>query len=448
MSYQSSFTFSAEILPGHRDALENDLIAIGQSIEGNNSLFHRMNGSREHIHFARWMILEEKHDLDGAPLPERLVYNCFLDQPKSAHVDDLVKFGASDLDRIYRHCEGYPGLPTEANRLSYFQSHEFSNSRELITQTFYVNKIGRTVAQVRREGRLREALEGFLDSRTWDGMTATQVRESIITFIGTRQDLKWALRAEQSILSELLGQFKADIGQAIAKGLDRTVDGLKFLAKMPAIPAEPNAEKALRLEETETVPLSPEQLEQLDERDFHGAVHSPFSATGLAKRDLGSQFALPLTLTVANFGTHHLFGNSDLAGIKTIHFACWIFIDDTKRVLFFSNYDGSLENYNSDFIDITPWGLNLIFGNGVGYPPMNTILSGGAEHELKFRHFLRNRQLVAPIWVWYSAYPELTALNMKNNEEIRKGLVLRRGPLNFFSGSMSESDAQDWLRKL
>ena len=54
--------------------------------------------------------------------------------------------------------------------------------------------------------------------------------------------------------------------------------------------------------------------------------------------------------------------------MQTIHFARWVLLDDNRRLFFASNYDGSLESYMDDFINKVAWGINLVFGNGVGFP--------------------------------------------------------------------------------
>jgi len=136
-----------------------------------------------------------------------------------------------------------------------------------------------------------------------------------------------------------------------------------------------------------------------------------------------------------NFGARHRFNNGNLAGVKTIHAARWIFIDDKHRVVFCSNYDGSLENYMDDFIDKVAWGLNAVFSNGVGYPRTRWLIKGGAKDELAFKSYIRAHQVASP--VWYSAYPDLTAVNIANNARIRAGL----------SGEMDEASALEWLRR-
>jgi hypothetical protein len=122
--------------------------------------------------------------------------------------------------------------------------------------------------------------------------------------------------------------------------------------------------------------------------------------------------------------------------VKTIHFARWTFIDGGRRVVFASNYDGSQESYMDDFIDKVAWGLNAVFSNGAGYPPTRWLLFGGARNERAFKHLLRVRQVVSP--VWYTAYPNLTALNIANNSALRSGLL----------GELSEPEAAGWLGRL
>ncbi len=109
-----------------------------------------------------------------------------------------------------------------------------------------------------------------------------------------------------------------------------------------------------------------------------------------------------------------------LARIRTIHFARWVFLDDRQRIVFFSNYDGSLESYMDDFINKVGFGLNVVFSNGIGYPRTNWLVLDGCSDERKFKEFLRRHQM--PTQVWYKAYPGLTAVDLERNIRIRQGL--------------------------
>jgi hypothetical protein len=169
-----------------------------------------------------------------------------------------------------------------------------------------------------------------------------------------------------------------------------------------------------------------------DLEDF--IAHNGFTAGGYVKPGLLRQIVLRSVLPLIGWGTRHLFTRDSLAGVKTIHFARWIPLDGGRRVVFASNYDGSLENYNNDFIDLVSWGLNLVFSNGFGYPKTDWLVFGGATREQEFKDYLRRHQIPTP--AWYSAYPQLTAVQIERNAALRAGL----------SGRMNEREAQRWLR--
>jgi len=174
------------------------------------------------------------------------------------------------------------------------------------------------------------------------------------------------------------------------------------------------------------------------------AAHNPFAAVGYLKHGALRQLTARSLLAAAQVVLRHVFNKGDLAGIPllgldgvdTIHFAQWTMIDNDQRLLFTSNYDGSLESYMVDFIDKVAWGLNLIFSNGEGYPRTRWIVHEGARNEQRFKDYLGNHQIENQ--VWFSAYPHLTAVNIANNAAIRDGL----------RGRMTESQAQDWLNRL
>ena len=118
-------------------------------------------------------------------------------------------------------------------------------------------------------------------------------------------------------------------------------------------------------------------------------VQNPFTAVGHVKPGLFRLLTLTAILFALDYATRHIFNRGNLAGVKTIHFARWVFLDGKRRMFFASNYDGSLESYMDDFIDKVAWGLNLVFSNGVGYPRTRWLVLGGAKDELAFKDYLR-----------------------------------------------------------
>jgi hypothetical protein len=145
-----------------------------------------------------------------------------------------------------------------------------------------------------------------------------------------------------------------------------------------------------------------------------------------------------LLLFALDYFSRHVFNKGYLTRVQTIHFARWVYLDDKRRLLFASNYDGSLESYMDDFINKVAWGLNLVFSNGIGYPKTRWLIKGGAEHEQKFKNFLRRHQLYTD--VWYKAYPDLTAVDLARNTRIRRGLEQ--------DGFRDNRDIRTWLAEI
>jgi len=165
------------------------------------------------------------------------------------------------------------------------------------------------------------------------------------------------------------------------------------------------------------------------------AAQNPFTAVGLLKPGPVRQATMRVALAGLDWGCRHLFARDNLAGVRTIHFARWLPLDDGRRVVFASSYDGSQESYMDDFIDRLSWGVNLVFSNGLGYPRTRWLVSGGARDETSYKRYLRRHQV--PTVVFYSAYQDLSARNVDDNSLIRDGL---RGT--------GDGDAARWLRQL
>ncbi len=162
-----------------------------------------------------------------------------------------------------------------------------------------------------------------------------------------------------------------------------------------------------------------EVVQELAALEDH-VVQNPFTALGFVKPGLFRRLTLTGVLYAINYVTRHVFNRGNLAGVKTIHFARWVFLDDKRRVIFASNYDGSLESYMDDFIDKIAWGLNIVFSNGYGYPNARFLILDGCHDELAFKDYLRLHQV--PTRVWFSAYEQLSCANIGNNARIRAGL--------------------------
>jgi hypothetical protein len=122
-----------------------------------------------------------------------------------------------------------------------------------------------------------------------------------------------------------------------------------------------------------------------------------------------------------------------LSSIGSIHFARWILLPGTSKLLFFSNYTGSWESYLEIFIARLAYGLTAIWSNTQGFPRTKNLLQDGARDGDRFKRWARRQQ--HPTRFWYAAYPDLTAERIRINAAIRHG----------FATASTDADAARWL---
>ena len=422
MPYQLAFAVRAPILPGRAADLQRALDALGVEEERRKALpFERLD-----VHFARLFVLEDAKDLDGADIAASLVFLSDIDAPLRWYLNRLCEEAGEGLDRAFAYCQGYPSQPTPRARAAYLKAHSVKSA------TLYVNTVGRSVRQVRQEAELRERIASFLDEQASElaGKTATEVRAAVGEHVGSNPGLRWALRP--AALPPLVWR--------VSQGVEATAAVVAGVGLLPfAIAALPFYLVLLRIHERSDKwvgeKASPARVAELEARE-DWITQNQFTVVGLRKAGSFRLFTLRVVLFVLNLLTRHVFNRGSLAGIGTIHFARWILIDGNRRVLFASNYDGSLESYMDDFIDKVAYGLNAVFSNGVGYPPTRYLFLDGAHDEQAFKVVLRGYQIVTP--VWYSAYPDLTAANLANNAAIRAGLTR----------ALSSEEAAAWAARL
>lgn len=374
-------------------------------------------------HFGRLLLIE---NLSSGPV---LLLMIDADAPLEPVVDNLVDRGARGLDLLFGLCVDYPppGRRTHATRLQYL------HSRTVGVDMFYVHTVGRTLQQVRQEARLRQAIEGFvnrLQQGEGPSLSALELRSAAQAFVAADPELAWARSPAPPV----------DLPFQIQETLHKIGVPLLLLACVPVlIPAALVWLVALRVHEiTDPAPdyaLDPVRLRELSQlEDF--VVQNAISTLAEIKPSWFWYLTATIFYGVANYASRHVYNNGDLAGLKTVHFARFMRLDNKQRVLFTSYYDGSLEAYNNDFIDLVGWVLNAMFGTQENYPKTRFLFADGATDERGFKTFLRGHQI--PTQVWYSAYPELSAINVDNNAQLRAGLY----------GTMRLSDAEAWLRRV
>jgi len=422
MSHQEALTLVAPIDPTRLDSLKELFLKM-----------QREPSQKQHIpfsalpdcHFGRLLCWEATLDLKGDPLDAQLLLLTDCDGSSDAHLQRLVEAAGGGVDAVFSHCKGYPRTPaSSSDRLRYLERHRVRESAH------YVHRPGRTVKRIRGEARLYLAIEALVEADTLRELPASELRERIQKFVAADPELSWALDAPEPL----------ELGYRARQAIDRVARPLALLALAPILtPAAALALGLIRLQEERERPAhvrpSAELLRSLTELEDH-AAHNAYTTGGFIKPGVLRRVVLRSILKVVDYGVRHLFAEDSLAGVKSIHFARWIPMDGGRRMIFASNYDGTVESYNDDFINLVGWGLNLIFSNGLDYPSTRWLVCGGASREQEFKDCLRCHQIPTP--VWYSAYPQLTALHIERNSRLRDGL----------RGDMTEEEAQAWLHLL
>ena len=422
MPHQVGITIRAQVATGRVADLRDWLAEVARKglAEGPFGLSH-LRG----LHFAKLYLLDETADADGQQIPATLVFMSEVDAPLRRHLAELIDLAGEGIDEAFAYCTGYPGPEGRRRaKIAWLRRHMIPAS------AFYVNTVGRGLEQIRQEAALRDALEDYLDQGDWSGRTATEIRRELRAYVAGCPSLAWARKPPPP------PSLRFRIGEAV----HMVAVPLVLIPFLPVLLLVlPVWAVLLRLDERHDQPFTERPtLRHLEEvanyEDF--VTQNPFAVVGFLKAGRLRQLTTRAVMFLTDYGVRHIFTHDSLAGIKTIHFARWVPIDGWRRMTFATNYDGAVEAYNDDFINIVWWGLNAAFGNGVGYPPTRWLLWGGARYEQQFKNTLRCHQVAVPLW--YSAYPSLSADNIENNAQIRAGL----------RGEMAPAQAHQWLSRL
>jgi len=116
--------------------------------------------------------------------------------------------------------------------------------------------------------------------------------------------------------------------------------------------------------------------------------------------------------------------------IPTIHFGRWIMIDNDRRLLFLSNYDGSWETYIGDFVERANVPVDAFWSGSIGWR------KAGCRDIDFFKEGIRCHQTNASYY--YSANPQATVTNINNAIKIKAG----------YDNNIDTKTAKEWLRLL
>ncbi|HET9832093.1 MAG TPA: hypothetical protein VFP91_10300 [Vicinamibacterales bacterium] len=377
----------APIRAGEEARLQQVLRAIGDDIKGRtlsaaSSRPHIDFTRSRHIHFARFAILD---DPDRGPTRKRLFYASAYDGGLDAHLAELVGI-TSDMDAIWGHCDAYPG---EARFGEFIRAHAHeADALYIAFRDATVERIQQSIAK-RREAELSRDPEAVQPRRV-------SAIERLIRAFPIVVDVSRAI-----VRCGFVNVFRGT--QRIIASLDRYAvfrwsNWITHNHLSPMVSA-----------------YSSVDLDNCGRRSGANGMPPTFREDVVTQNQLtvitvvrdGHVDRVRAVLSAIDSYAKRLSPDGSLIGISTIHFVRWLVIDEGRRLMLVSDYDGSWESYIDEFAEMILSGLEAIWETAEGFPP------GGARDLPAFKQFLRGGQV--PSEVFFSAYPEETVLNIIND---------------------------------
>lgn len=140
----SEFSLFFRVIPGHADELREALTALQHTPGYRPGDYEVAIAS---IHEARFVLFDDE---------TRLLFATSFDGSWDAYMEDFAAGPLQLFDSIFRHTEGYAGLPDVAAVKSFILSAQ-------VTAAAYARNYPGTVKQLRRANRLRAAFDQVLD---------------------------------------------------------------------------------------------------------------------------------------------------------------------------------------------------------------------------------------------------------------------------------------------
>jgi hypothetical protein len=411
-----TLTVLAPICQGEEEALRAILRPIGDDIRGQHlgdaSGTPRIEFLRScRIHFARFAVLP---DPDRGSNRARLLYSANYDGDLDGHLAELAAI-TSDMAAIWGRCEGYPG-PGDFAR--------FIRARTVEPAACYIAFRDQSVDDVRQGVAFRLQAHALVDEASaGQGRAISAPKWSPAFGRSFREALARVMRALPVVvdLFRAIGRFGVvnivGSAQQVTASLNR-YPLFRVVNRLTGNRMRPmqSAYSSVALDNCARALLTPgdEALSGLEQPPpaFREDVVTQNQLTLVTVLQPGHARRVGAVMAAIDSYAKRLAPSGSLIGISTIHFVKWLIIDNDRRLLMISDYDGSWESYIDEFAEMILSGLDAIWGTAYGYPP------DGARDLPAFKRFLRSHQV--PSEVFFSAYPDQTVLNIVNDRALAR----------------------------
>lgn len=402
-------TFISKVKPDQTARLGQLLDEINKDPESNAYVPFRSLGL---LHFASLVLHQSPDTPEYGPY---LIFENNFDGELNDYLEDLYAHASSGLHQIYSACLDY-AVTSASDRqgiTNYLRAHV------VLPNAYHVGNTGRNVARILQEQVLRDALEAHADTLVERGQPASP-SDSLANFQEfVRGDQKWSwipgVGPRQTFMEQFVNWSKLILVIVIAVVL-LPIWFVPFVVLMLVLRYKEGTDPVQNdLADSENV----RQL--LEKENQTKIVQNHMASITIVKPGWLRRTALWSVLWAVNLLARARATHGELSGIPSIHFAHWSMIDNGRRLLFLSNFDGSWENYLDDFIDKAAVGLTGVWSNTMNFPRTYFLVFGGAKDGPRFKAVARDGQTVTN--AWYSAYRDQTVQGIDNNSSIREDLL-------------------------
>jgi deferrochelatase/peroxidase EfeB len=431
----------------------------------------------EIVHFMSITVVRGDDERTAEPRDEHQQFkpeNSFIiiEASVDGGVDGAINAIAAAMDLEIRELLTQAGRPTNGTPLAaILERHRHDSGQDWFSTPGlnYDGTPGMTVHRIRQEAALAETIANMLQKRAAHG-TALSALEDVRSKLWAAGE-KWAfvpepapcLQPNQFSKSGMIWGFIKSatvnllwpfflilIAPLLIFLLSLTVPAVRLLwvhyllitmwvtAGLLAIAAVAGGIGYALLRHRERTDVSDDlapkadHVEKLMKRETFGAQNH-LAASSIMKPGVLRRLTLRVGFwaagSIAAYGSRPSF----LGPTGVIHFARWIRLPGTNKLLFMSNYDGAWETYLEDFIEKAHHGVTGIWSNTQGFPKTEKLFLKGATDGDRLKRWTRRQQ--HPSWFWYVAYPKLSLAMIRTNAAIRQGIAAAR----------TQSDAADWL---
>ncbi len=418
--FHGTLTIVTRIRASRVEALEALLAEVeGRIGAGQEHPFQGLEG----LYFARWGILSptldgQRYLVFGADFStesrwRRQSVKAFLHRWVSGLAERRLEAGAQAFEAIYRGCVGYPsrGLRKPTRVREFLRANAVAYTARHVDFAYRVE----TAEGMRQSLKLSEAVEHHLNTHQdrlerliatgdgWEARIHEELRERLGPSEPALSDPDWKRRwnqarraaARATLTYPPLRYLAALPTVGLLKGAQATSKGLKTLARR----------LGARGEEAR---VGTGELRRA--REPQGPVQNPMIHIATLEPGWARWLALWVTLRSVNLRLARY--TVGLNHIRSIHCARWVLLAHprgkrrglwqrkTRRLLFFSNYDGSWESYIDSFVDDDDVRRFLveIWKGTEAFPRREP----GRPFVAPFKAWIRQKQV--PTRVWYSAH--------------------------------------------